>query len=67
MKNILILMLLDLMLISGPCFAEGNASNPLAKVKNTDIRAQYHDKQDGSYYWDFWLADDAFVATDNLP
>jgi len=31
MKNILILMLLDLMLISGPCFAEGNASNPLTK------------------------------------
>ncbi len=57
MNNILILMLVDLLLISRSCFAEGNASNPLAKVKNTDIRAQFHDKQDGSHYWDFWLAE----------
>ncbi len=28
-----------------------NASNPLAKVKNTDIRAQYFDIPDGSYRW----------------
>ena len=53
-------------MVSGLCFAEENASNPLAKVKNTDIRAQYHDKKDGSYYWDFWLADGAFMATDKL-
>ena len=43
-----------------------NASNPLAKVKNTDIRAQYFDNSDGSYRWDFWLADGAFMATDKL-
>ncbi len=61
-----IMLMVSYLLISGPCFAEGNASNPLAKVKNTDIRAQYHDKQDGSYYWDFWLADGAFMATDKL-
>ena len=42
------------------------ASNPLAKVKNTDVRAQYFDNPDGSYRWDFWLADGAFMATDKL-
>jgi hypothetical protein len=52
--------------ISSSCFAEGNASNPLAKVKYTDVRAQYFDNQDGSYTWDFWLADGAFMATDKL-
>jgi hypothetical protein len=49
-----------------PCVAEGNASNPLAKVKNTDVRAQYFDNRDGSYRWDFWAADGAFMATDKL-
>lgn len=43
-----------------------NASNPLAKVKNTDIRAQYFDNPDGSYRWDFWVADGAFMATNKL-
>jgi hypothetical protein len=66
MKRQSILLVISYFLISGHCFAEGNASNPLAKVKNTDIRAQYHDKSDGSYYWDFWLADGAFMATDKL-
>ncbi len=66
MKNLFIVLLGSFLLVSGLCFAEGNASNPLAKVKNTDIRAQYHDKKDGSYYWDFWLADGAFMATDKL-
>jgi hypothetical protein len=49
-----------------PCLAEENASNPLAKVKNTDVRAQYFDNPDGSYRWDFWIADGAFMATDSL-
>jgi len=66
MKNLFIVLLGSFLLVSGLCFAEENASNPLAKVKNTDIRAQYHDKQGGSYYWDFWLADGAFMATDKL-
>ncbi len=51
---------------SSPCVAEENASNPLAKVKNTDVRAQYFDNPDGSYRWDFWIADGAFMATDKL-
>jgi hypothetical protein len=38
----------------------------LAKVNNTDIRAQYFDNPDGAYTWDFWLADGAFMATDKL-
>jgi hypothetical protein len=53
-------------LISNPSIAEENASNPLAKVKNTDVRAQYFDNPDGSYTWDFWIADGAFMATDKL-
>jgi hypothetical protein len=65
-KNLIFAWLASFLLISSPCFAEGNASNPLAKVKNTDIRAQYHDKPDGTYYWDFFLADGAFMATDKL-
>jgi hypothetical protein len=52
--------------ISSPCIAEENASNPLVKVKYTDVRAQYFDNPDGSYTWDFWLADGAFMATDKL-
>jgi hypothetical protein len=52
--------------VSAHCFAEENASNPLAKVKYTDVRAQYFDNPDGSYTWDFWLADGAFMATDKL-
>ena len=66
MKNLCIVLLGSFLLVSGFCFAEENASNPLAKVKNTDIRAQYHDKQGGSYYWDFWLADGAFMAHPSL-
>jgi hypothetical protein len=51
--------------VSAPCFAEENASNPLAKVKYADVRAQYFDNPDGSYIWDFWLAlsNDAIPAT----
>ena len=55
-----------LFVVSSPCFAEENASNPLAKIKYTDVRAQYFDNPDGSYTWDFWLADGAFMATDKL-
>ena len=58
--------LVAFLIISSPCFAEENASNPLAKVKYTDVRAQYFDNPDGSYTWDFWLADGAFMATDKL-
>ena len=43
-----------------------NASNPLSKVKNTDLRLQYFDNPDGSERWDFWVADGAFMATDKL-
>lgn len=49
MKNLFIVLLGIFLLVSGLCFAEGNASNPLAKVKNTDIRAQYHDKPGGVF------------------
>jgi len=66
MKNLFTVLLGSFLLVSGLCFAEENASNHLAKVKYTDIRAQYHDKKDGSYYWDFWLADGAFMVTDKL-
>jgi hypothetical protein len=51
---------------ASPCVAEGNASNPLAKVKNTDVRLQYFDNTDGSDRWDLWAADGAFMATDKL-
>ncbi len=51
---------------ASPCLAEGNASNPLAKVKNTDVRIQYFDNTDGSDRWDLWVADGAFMATDRL-
>ena len=51
---------------SSPCAAEENASNPLAKVKNTDVRLQYFDNTDGSGRWDFWAVDGAFMATDKL-
>ena len=55
-----------LFFVSAPCLAEENASNPLAKVKYTDVRAQYFNNPGGSYTWDFWLADGAFMATDKL-
>ena len=54
------------LLTLSPCVAEENASNPLSKVKNTDVRAQYFDNPDGSYRWDLWLVDGAFMATDKL-
>ena len=43
---------------------EENASNPLAKVKNTDLRWQYFDKQSGSVN-DFSI-EGAFMAHDKL-
>ncbi len=49
-----------------PCVAEENASNPLASVKNTDVRIQYFDNPDGSERWDYWIADGAFMATNKL-
>ena len=50
------------LLTLSPCVAEENASNPLSKVKNTDVRAQYFDNPDGSYRWDLWL-ESRHVAT----
>lgn len=41
-----------------------NASNPLAKVKNTDLRYQYFD-MDGGHVNDFFI-DGAFMALDSL-
>lgn len=41
-----------------------NASNPLAKVKNTDLRWQHQDL-DGGHVNDFFI-DGAFMATDRL-
>lgn len=43
---------------------EENASNPLAKVKNTDLRWQYLD-MDGAHVNDFYI-DGAFMASDKL-
>ena len=48
LKEVIGIVLL-LSLITNPCFVEENASNPLAKVKNTDVRALYFDNPDGSY------------------
>lgn len=42
-----------------------NASNPLAKVKNTDIRWQHLDLGSGRSIDDFYI-DGAFMATDKL-
>ena len=44
--------------------AQENASNPLAKVKNTDLRLQSFDVDD-SYIHDLFI-DGAFMANDNL-
>ena len=44
--------------------AEENASNPLAKVKNTDLRYQYFD-MDGGHVNDVFI-DGAFMALDSL-
>lgn len=41
-----------------------NASNPLAKVKNTDLRWQYQDL-DGGAVNDFFI-DGAFMANDSV-
>ncbi len=52
---------------TAPAQGDGeNASNPLAKVKNTDVRIQYFDNPDGSERWDYWIADGAFMATNKL-
>ena len=59
--------LLVLLLICVACrgvSAEENASNPLAKVKNTDLRLQTFDVDD-SYIHDFFI-DGAFMANDSL-
>lgn len=42
-----------------------NASNPLAKVRNTDLRYQYFDLVDGSDRHDIFI-DGSFMATDKL-
>ncbi len=76
-KRIALLLAASLLALS-PCIAQDaaaddldsgggeNASNPLSKVKNTDVRIQYFDNPDGSERWDYWLADGAFMATDKL-
>ena len=43
-----------LIVTSGLAFADGNASNPLAAVNNTDFRLQYMDLG-GAYLTDAWL------------
>ena len=45
--------------------AQENASNPLAKVKNTDVRWQYFDLVDGGRINDYFI-DGAFMASDKL-
>ena len=45
--------------------AEENASSPLAKVRNTDIRWQYFDNTDDSHINDVFI-DGAFMANDKL-
>ena len=47
----------------GNVYAE-NASNPLAAVSNTDLRAQYFDL-DGSDRTDYWV-DGAYMVTPKL-
>ena len=42
-----------------------NASNPLARVRNTDLRYQYFDLVDGSDRHDIFI-DGSFMATDKL-
>jgi hypothetical protein len=45
-------------------YGGGNASNPLAAVKNTDVRLQYFDLDESERY-DYW-ADGAFMLTPKL-
>ena len=47
-------------------YSAENASNPLAAVNNTDVRAQYFDLVDGSERYDFWVADGAYMLTPKL-
>ena len=42
-----------------------NASNPLAKTRNTDLRYQYFDLRDGSDRHDTYI-DGAFMANEKL-
>ena len=56
-------LLMSSLLISNAT-SEENASNPLAKVNNTDLRYQYLDLGDGRVN-DFFI-DGAFMALDNL-
>lgn len=48
-----------------PALAEENASNPLAKVKNTDIRIQHFELENDNYLNDYYI-DGAFMANDKL-
>ena len=57
--------ILAFMLVIGVTSAYGeNASNPLAAVSNTDIRAQYFDL-DGPERYDYWV-DGAYMLTPKL-
>jgi hypothetical protein len=51
---------------SSSVYGAENASNPLAAVNNTDVRAQYFDLEGGAERWDFWLADGAYMLTPKL-
>jgi hypothetical protein len=54
-----------LIFVATLAFGEENASNPLAKSKNTDVRWQHIDLVDGSRLNDFFI-DGSFMATDKL-
>jgi len=54
-----------LIFVATLAFGEENASNPLAKSKNTDVRWQHVDLVDGSRLNDFFI-DGSFMATDKL-
>ena len=62
--RICILLLLSALAVAAEESGGENASNPLAKVKNTDLRWQYLDL-DGGHVNDFFI-DGAFMATDKL-
>ncbi|MEH6651446.1 MAG: hypothetical protein V7707_15575 [Motiliproteus sp.] len=48
-----------------PSYADENASNPLAKVKNTDLRLQHFELEGDNYLNDYFI-DGAFMASDEL-
>jgi len=57
-------LVLSLLVFSAPGLTTENASNPLAKVKNTDLRWQYLDADD--YHINDLYIDGAFMANDKV-